>query len=42
MTEVSIKDISKIIEEFKYVPYESYVKKRYKHMPTESYFYPTR
>ena len=28
MTEVSIKDISKIIEEFKYVPYEGYVKKR--------------
>ena len=37
--EVNLKDISKIIKEFMDVPYEGYVSKRYKHMPTESYLY---
>ena len=34
ITEVSIKDISKIIENFKDVPYEGDARKRSKHMPT--------
>ena len=36
VTEVSIKDIYKIIMEFKDSPYEVYVSKRSKHMPTNS------
>ena len=35
-----IKDISKIIKEFEDLPYEGYVQKRSKHVPTDSYFYP--
>ena len=42
MTEVSLKDIFKIIKEFKDVPYEGYASKRYKHIPTESYLYLAR
>ena len=37
---VSKKDLSKIIREFEKLPYESYEKKRPKHEPTDSYFYP--
>ena len=37
INEVSIKDLSNIMKEFKDFPYEGYVKKRYKHMSTESY-----
>ena len=36
------KDLSKIIREFEKLPYESYEKKRPKHEPTDSYFYPAR
>ena len=39
ITKVSLKDISKIIMEFKDLPYEGYVGKRYKHMSTDSHFY---
>ena len=39
ISEVILKDISKIIKEFKDVPYEGYVSKWSKHMPTDSYFY---
>ena len=39
ITEVSLKNLSKLIEEFKDVTYESYVKKIPKHIITESYFY---
>ena len=39
ITEVSLKDLSKIIKEFKGFPYEGYVRKRSKHIPTDSYFY---
>ena len=39
ITEVSIKDISKIIKEFKDVHYEGYASKCYKHITTDSYFY---
>ena len=42
ITEVSLKYISSIFEDFKDVPYEGYVSKRSKHMPTDSYFYLTR
>ena len=38
MTEVSIKDVSNIIKEFKDVPYGGYLRKRFIHMPTDSYF----
>ena len=34
------KDLSKIIWEFDRLPYESYERKRPKHEPTDSYFYP--
>ena len=37
---VSQKDLSKNIREFEKIPYESYEKKRPKHEPTDSYFYP--
>ena len=39
ITEVSFKYLSKIIKEFKDVPYEGYVRKRSKQMTTDSYFY---
>ena len=39
---VSKKDLSKIIREFEKLPYEIYEKKRPKHKPTDSYFYPER
>ena len=39
ITNVSQKDISKIIKEFENLPYEGYVQKRSKHEPTDSYFY---
>ena len=39
---VSIKNISKIINEFEKLPYKGYVRKRTKHEPTESYFYLAR
>ena len=38
ITNVSMKDISKIIKEFEDFPYEGYVRKRPKHEPTNSYF----
>ena len=42
ITEVSLKDISKIIKEFNDVNYEGYLSKRSKQMPTGSYFYQAR
>ena len=36
---ISKKDLSKIIREFKNLPYESYEKNRPKHKPTDSYFF---
>ena len=39
ITEVSLKDIYRTIKEFKDMPYKGYVRKRSKHMPTDSYFY---
>ena len=39
---VSKKDPSKIIREFDKLPYESFEKKRPKHEPIYSYFYPAR
>ena len=39
ITKVSLKDISKIIMEFKDLPHEGYVGKRYKQMSTDSHFY---
>ena len=39
ITSVSMKDLSKIIREFKMLPYEDYVRKRPKHEPTDSYLY---
>ena len=39
---VIMKNLSKIIKEFEKLPYESYVWKRSKHEPTESYFNPER
>ena len=41
-TNVILKDISKIIKEFEKVPYEGYVRKRSKYVPTDSYFYIAR
>ena len=35
-------DISKIIKEFEKLPYKGYVRKRYKIVPTNSYFYLAR
>ena len=34
-----MKDISKIIKEFEKLPYKSYMQKRPKNQPTDSYFY---
>ena len=42
INEVIVKDISKIIKEFKDTTNEGYMRKRSKHMPTESYFYLAR
>ena len=39
ITNVSMKDISKIIKEFEKLPYKGYVHNRPKHEPTTSYFY---
>ena len=39
MSEVSLEDLSKITEEVKDVPYEYYVRKMPKHIPTESCLY---
>ena len=39
---VSKEDLSKIIREFEKLPYKSYERKRTKHKPTDSYFYPAR
>ena len=39
ITNVSMKDLSKIIKEFEKLPYEGFVWKRFKHEPTGSYFY---
>ena len=39
ITEVSLKDISKIIKEFKDIPYKGHVRKRLKQIPTESHLY---
>ena len=39
---VSKKYLSNIIREFEKLPYGSYEKKRPKHEPTDSYFYPAR
>ena len=39
ITEVSLKDLSKTVEEFKGVTYDGYTRKRYKHMATDSYLY---
>ena len=39
MTNFSMKDISKIINEFEKLLYKGYVCKRSKHEPTDSYFY---
>ena len=36
ITNVSLKDISRIIKEFEKFPYEGYVRKRSKHEPTDS------
>ena len=42
LTNVSMKDISKIIRDFLKLPYQGYVRKRPKHEPTDSYFYLAR
>ena len=39
---VSMKELSKIIREFKILPYKSYESRRPKHEPTNSYFYLAR
>ena len=38
----SMKDLSKTIREFEKLPYNSYVRRRLKHEPTDSYFYLAR
>ena len=42
ITNISLKDNSKIIKEFGKLPYEGYVRKRPKHEHTNSYFYLAR
>ena len=42
ITNISIKDLSKIIKEFEDLPYEGYVHKRSKDGPNDSYFYLAR
>ena len=39
ITNVIMKDLSKIIKDFEKLPYKGYVQKRLKHEPTASYFY---
>ena len=39
MTNLSMKDISKVIKYFERLPYKGYMHKRPKHEPTDSYFY---
>ena len=39
---VSKKEILKIIMEFEKLPYKSYDRRRPKHEPTDTYFYPAR
>ena len=41
ITNVGMKDLSKIIKGFEKFPYKGYVKNRPKHEPTASYFYLT-
>ena len=38
ITNISLDNISKIIKEFENFCYESYVRKKSKHVPTDSYF----
>ena len=42
ITNVSMKDVSKIIKEFEKLPYKGFVQKRPKHEPTDSDFYFSR
>ena len=42
ITNISIKDISKIIKKLEKLPYKGYVQKRPKQEPTDSYFYLSR
>ena len=42
ITNVSLKNISKLIKAFEKVTYEGYVRKRPKHELTYCYFYPVR
>ena len=42
MTNVSMKDFSKIIKDFERLPYKGYVRKIPKHESTDSYFYLSR
>ena len=42
ITNVSMKDLSKIIKEFEKLPYKGYVQKRPKQEPTDNYFYLAR
>ena len=39
---VSMKDLSKIIQDFEKLPYNGYERKRPNNDPSDSYFYPTR
>ena len=39
ITNVSMKDISKIIKDFEKLPFKGYVRKRLKHKPTDGFFY---
>ena len=41
ITNVSLKDIYRIIKEFEKLPYEGYIRKRSKHVLTNNYFYLT-
>ena len=42
ITNVGLKDISKIIKEFEALPYEGYVRYKFKHTPTGIYLYIAR
>ena len=42
ITNVSMKNLSKIIKDFEKLPYKGYVRKSPKHEPTGSYFYLSR
>ena len=39
ITDVSLRDIFEIIKEFEYFPYQFYVRKGSKNVPTDGYFY---